>query len=136
MLWRVCFRISLVVPKLWLLVFFILPHTFSLIRYYVHRKLILWLILWFWCGTILFLYAWNQIFFVKIAGHIQGFCWICYFPFRQTNIPCHDDPLVIRIATFLHIYCLNISVPNQYDLVHLVPHLYLDIFPFCDVCNQ
>ena len=71
-----------------------------------------------------------------IAEYLQGFFWVCNFPFLPLNIPCHDDPLDIRIVQLVRISRVVAFVANHNGLVCLVRHLFLNIVPFNAVLDK
>ena len=116
--------VFLVVHKIWWIWFFVRPHTFSLTRDCVHRNIVFWLRR----GSLVFIYTWHQIFFLRISENIQGFCWVYNFSFQPLITPYHDDPLGLRIVQLLCISRVVIRITNHNGLVCII-RIFSLIFP-------
>ena len=134
--WCVCDSLFIEVHNLLWLDIFICPYTFSLVRYYMHRKWVLWVwsrSLFFLCD---FLYTWYWVLFIQTSEYLHGFCQICIFPFFTLNVTNHYGPLGFCVVRLAYVYFMVFCVSNYNFLLRLSLRMSNNIFPLFDVCNM
>ena len=129
---RISICVLLMVRKLWWLPrISVWPHSFSLIRSYVHSHIFFWL----WRRNLVFLYIWHQILFLCFAEHLQGFHYISHFTVCPLNVPSHNDPLGLRVVQLVCFPPMIFCIYNHNRIVFVVCCLLLELVPFSDLAN-